>query len=635
MLRPAALVWFLCVAAASWVGVFERVDDAAWRATYAAVPTVGRDDTPTVLAIDDASVARWGAPPWDLATWAEISEALEARGVAGVVLADPWPRLLRDVRPERPAGARLVVPSATWDGRATPPLPDARPSWLAPTEDDLRVGVGRGRRGASGAATWWPIQGDDGPTPSAGARIPPARVEVPALSLAALVASTETRLVPGAAGVLLGVTAVPFAESVSLDGGPSQPWVIATAEAMGLARALGTREVPSGVASLLWLLAVHAIGAWAALGRRGAPVAAGFAVLVGIGLVEVLVGVRLSTTASMLAVAAAPTVEALRVASASRVAVQRLGLLVVRAASRAGVLRRRVTTVEGLQEAVADLARGHLADMPHALLLVLPGDDHATVVGGHALPATRFAAPRFALKDPRLAGAVQSLGGVEVDGLLRDAGREVRLVPLHQGRTLLGFWVLSPAPGATPVEPMRVARLVRWLGERLALPGLPGAWSPGDDDVLPAAEDDDALDLLFQAADEERRRWERCLHAVGAPLLVTDAAGVVTTVNPRMAEALEAVGLPRVRSARELLFRVAGEDGLDRRMHALIVRAEALQVPWLDDVHQLVVRPVAVAQDDEAAELLGFVAWLDAPTGDAPVADDDATARFRALGHGT
>ncbi|MCB9681940.1 MAG: hypothetical protein H6733_10765 [Alphaproteobacteria bacterium] len=626
-MRPEALAIAAAVGLLHVLGTFAALDAWGWSWRARLWGEAPRGVAPTVIAVDEGTVAEIGPLPWDLDTWHRVGTALADQGVTDIVLADPWPRVIRVDAARRaetdaaPGAFRLVVPSAAWDDRPTPTLssPDV-PDWIVPARGSLALASPGGVPTTAvtlpdGGAAWWPCQHlVPCTTAPPGAQVLLRAADVPVLPLSTILAARDRFLAAGDAGVVIGLTADPWAERVAT--GPDHarlPWAIALARAVASAR-VAPLVVPAGPAVAVgWLISLYLLAGYLLAARQErswqllSPVLAVVAAVVGPPL-----GVLPPVAAGVL-VALAPTVgRELALARASVTTVRRLALLVVRAASRAGTLRRRISSLDELLEVLADLTRSHVGEVPFTMLVVRPGSRRLVVHGGHKLVATQFRDGALRLDHPDVAASMEAWHGVEARGLLRD-DRTCRLVALSQGDVVVAFWCIAARRGGEAPDARRVGRLARWVGERLALPELVGGFQP-EDGVLPTSAADDGLDNLFLAADEERRRWMTAVQSVGHPLLVADVAGVISMLNPTMEQALTTAGLPRVRSVRELVVRAAGDDHIGARMRRLFVDARPIAVRWpdRDDDRLLVVRPVAVDQGDdvEMQPLLGYVAWL-------------------------
>ena len=648
--RPEALLLLLGVVLLHAMGAFLTVDAAVWQQVAALRGEATRGDTPTVLAIDDAAVRRLGAPPYTSAQWRDILAALDRQQLGEIVLADPWPRILRpDVGTDAPApgaatSVRVIVPSAVWDGRPLGPTPDRWPDAFRTTSASLVITppldgpLTSVQPGGDPGTVWWPcLHGAACPEGDLSPSFPLIQADVPVVSLALLLDAEPGFLTVGDAGVVMGVTAQAFAESIPLAGVRRVPWVVATAEAMGAARTSLAHQPLGLPEALAWLMGLYALASWVwqpSSWRIRLVVGPAFGLAAAYGLAAFTAwSPPVMATALVMVVPGAG--HALAVARASVRVVRRLGLLVIRAASRAGTLRRRIGDVDGLVDVLADLTRSHGHDLPFALLLVPQRGRTLEVVGTYGLVASRFRDGALALAHPTWSTAAETTRGVQSAVLLKD-GHPCLVVPLSQSGQLVGFWLLSASDGRSLPDGALLGPLAVWVGERLALPGHPGTFS-ADTALVPESVHDDALENLFLAADEERRRWLASVQALGVPVLVTDVAGVVSMINPAMEDALTAAGMPRVRSVRELLVLVDGEARIDRWVHRLYTQGRALALAWpTPDGHQvLAFRPVNVQRKDGAtASLLCYMAWVEGGRIAAPpsftldVEGDDATELY-------
>jgi hypothetical protein len=635
LVRPAVLAGLALVLVVQLLGMFSGADEALALQLRALDGVVGREHTPTVIAVDDAAIARLGPPPWDGPAWQRVVAALDRQALGDVVLADPWPRLLRTATPGGTAErARVLVPSSTWDGRPVPPIPTSTTPWLLPTDDTLAITLpthGVLSEIAPGP-TWLPCRD----AACAGARLALQRADVPVVSLATVLDAAPGFVTSGSAGALLGVTASPWADTVRV--GPEDvpvPWVLATARAVASARAGALLRPPSITGVAAWLTLIYLASGLATFrARPGRTVV----VVLLLGLVAPLLVLRVlhvsvPVAASVILAAVPPVARAVAVGQGAVRGMRRLSLLVIRAASRAGTLRRRVESPDGLLDVLADLTRAHAADAPFAMLLLEQGARRLRFHGGYGLTSRDFTPEAFSTRQADVAAALVAWSGVEAARVLT-SGRPARLVPLAQGGEVVALWVLAlPESGGGP-DPRRLARLARWVGERLALPGVAGAFSSSTE-LVPDTPDDESLENLFLAADEERRRWLTCVQRVGVPVLVADVGGNLTNLNPAMQDALESAGLPRPKSVRELVLRVDGERHLERWLDRLFGEGVTIAMPWPGegDLH-LCVRPVAGEAEAGTIDqpLLGYLGWLEPGAFEEVVtrkaADGDSTERY-------
>lgn len=603
--RPGGVALLLALTALEGSGLLARVDVDLLGALASYTSPAPRGDSPTVLAIDDATLAVLGAPPWDAPTWERVQAALTRQGLDQAVLVDPWPTMIRS---EATASFTLPVPVDTLDGRSVPAWPHGRPNTFAVR----RLSPAQHLRPTLPVLAPWPGC-EQGRCGRRGGVVLLREVDVPVVPLASLLGAGPGLVDAGGSPVLLGLTATGWAMPVATPQGGEEPGVVALARAIGSARVGPARlslDTPTRVAWLLALYTTVAIATRRGSWRRGLLLGP-FLALGTFTLLWMAGGIAMPVVGAVGAAAAPAVGTAIAVGGASAAAVRRLGLLVIRAASRAGTLRRRIATPDDLVAALADLTRTAAQDTAFAVLGTRPRGAQLDALGGFGLPATRFADGALTLQHPELAAASEALDGVPARKLLRD-GTEAWVVPLHQDEELVGFWVLALAAEGPRPDPRRLGRLARWIGERLALPGVSGTFS-ATESLLPETSVDLSLENLFLAADEERRRWQTTVLAVGQPVLVTDVAGVVTLINPAMEDALKEAEIGRVRSLRELVVHLDGPERIEAWMRRLFGDGEPLMLPWRTPDRQLVARPVALeaARPGQDEALLGYVAWVE------------------------
>lgn len=614
--HPVAMAIVAVALTLEVTGAGARLDGPLWEGLARVAPVVDRASAPTVIAVDTETIARLGPPPWSGETWSVVRAALAKQNIDRIVLADPWPRLVRVDATVPDGPALLRVPSAVWDGRTVPPLPASLATLVSPITGSLalpqdarviRVPTDGPTLGEAPLACAPPAR-----CPS-GATLLPGPTDVPVVPLVTLLDAPTGFLHPGPAGVLLGLTDPLFVEGVRTgsDAAP-RPWVLVDAEVVAAAhagRVVRTLPLP---AAALWLLALHTLVASALLSRPW-PRWMVLGPLVGAAAAAAAWSASSLTApvaTAILAGFAAPAGRAVAVSASAVAAVRRLGLLVVRAASRAGTLRRRIATPEELAAVLADTARSHAEACDTAVLLVSSGRTRLEVAGAYGLTAAELRDDVLRTTQADVRAALETWQPVRTPRLL-PSGREALVLPLVQGRRVVALWVLAARAGAPPPSLRRLHPLARWVADRLALPQDDASGPMGD--ILPELVDDEALDAMFAGADEERRRWVLAIRALGHPVLVAEPGGTVSMTNPAMDRALERAGLPRVRSVRELAYRLIGEERVSARMAALATDGQPLVVGWPGAPDRvLVIRPITapLSGSDETA-LLGFLGWID------------------------
>lgn len=619
LLRPGGMAALLLAVVAVVGGATDPVDDALWGRVYGLRAQASRGQVPTVLAIDDATIARLGAPPWGAEAWTQVLDALARQDLGPVWLSDPWPRLVRPDALTAPLPPGLVrTPRAVWDARELPIVPTEAP-WLGATDATLaltRPGKAVGVHVETPEGTWGLCAHADVActTAPAGRRLGLRDADVPIVPLHVLLDAPPRFLSLGEAGALLGVTSPIHGDSVVTGpSGAAVPWVVATAQVAGATRLGPPLQTLSPSQQVGWLLSLYLVVGLGILRRPGPRwlLAAPALALALTGLAVAWTGLH-PPLAGALGAALAPVVGWLAATSqAASQGLRRLVLLVVRAASRAGTLRRRLSDPAELVAVVADLTRSHAGDVPFCVLLDLPGHG-AVFAGGVGVTAAELVPEALKPGHPDLVAARGAWLGLTSRRVLSD-GRPVRVVPLRQADAVVAYWVLAPHLVDRTPDAHRIARLARWVGERLALT----PHGPARDELLPGSGRDEALENLFTAADEERRRWTTCVHALATPVVVADVAGVIDAINPALDDALQEAGLLRPRSLRELLLSVGGEERLDERVRRLFMDDRPVSAPWPDG-GWLVVRPLSPGSD--TSPLLGYIGWIEVAAVPPPVA---------------
>ncbi len=617
LVHPFALSVVLLTVVAQTTGALEPLDRIVWRAILASRGPLSRSLAPTVLAVDSATLDRLGPPPWSPETWLTVTDALHRQHLDHVVLADPWTRLIAPgPAPTRVPAVSLSAPTITWNGQHTPTLPASVRGLVSMLPSRLDVPDLARVESVPVVSDGLPHLGCVAPArcPARGAIALP-EVDIPVVSLSTLLDAPDGFLTIGSQGALLGLTAPPFSDGVRTAIHPaSQPYVLV--EAASLAAAHGEvfiQGLPPGPAAV-WLLAIHLMVTSALLSRSWrrwivlGPLVGATAALVAwdASMLEApLLG-------GVLVGAAAPLGRAVAVSSTALSTVQRLGLLIVRASSRAGTLRRRISSADELLSVCADVTRGHAEG---ADVVLLTGSSRRRALrfhGGFGLTGADVPEETLKARHRAIRAAWDTWQPVTATGVLADHGREVLILPLVQAGHVVALWIIAPKNREPAPSSRRMAPIARWIGERLALPQVSGAPSRLAD-VMPADLDDEALDTMFVAADEERRRWVLAVRGLGHPVLVADTSGAVSLINPEMERRLDAAGLPRARSVREIVFRLGGESALRGRMASLFADGRPLVLPWPNRPNaRLVIRPIgggSSAMGDEP--ILGFLGWIE------------------------
>ncbi len=612
------------------VGGFFGPMDTRILGAVAELRPVDRGAAPLLVALDERMNDRWGPPPWSADQWTELSVALAEVGVHKATLVDPPERVVRaeafdvadDHTPWGAPGAELRVPTVmvnradgSWlptslQGAVGPLVP--RDAHLAlPTHPD---GVVRDLRSHAGLADGHGVSAFcawTGRCPSPGALAVPLTTgslyTLPTVSASALL-NGHVRI-PGDAGrqVLVGLTGPAWSRAVAAGprGGVHPYPVVVGAAITASASPVATVWSWHRLMGLLGLLAVAAGAGHRALDGRGRTA---YALLAPLGVVFSCVGVYFTgwlvppVTALALVVLWPAVVQHL--AEHSRF----MGFLgEVREVLDVDQLRHvpsanPLRSEEALLTKLGSLARTYLDTDVCALLMAERGA--VRFAGGFGISADEMVLPR-SLRDGHWQRVVRRPQvGDSVPELMRAGDREARVVPLFEGETLLGFWVLPYDVESGPPATNVIAELVAWLRPRLQLLGAPSErrWLPdGLQDQLHAA--------MQSVADTvgERRHQLDVLRHLAWPLLVADVSGEVVQTNLAVQRLLRDTELASVGSVRELLWRISGELEAAASCARLFTGREQLALSWHDRsgrVFEVGVRPV----ESMSSDLQGFVA---------------------------
>ena len=619
-----------------------RVDDVLWAEVRSLSAGWRRAAPPLVFGFDAETVAAYGPPPWSGSTWTAFGEAMARQGITDVQLVDRWDRwMLPDG--EVPGGVRWHVPAIGLDGASTPALPS---TWGASVVVENRStalprtpvveDVDAATRDADGA--WVPHIACGADTDcSAGAQLPLTGRAVSVVGFSILQKATPgfVSSTPDAGLPLVGMVD-PAHASLRWTYGRStaRAEVELVADAIASGRANVAAYPLRGGFLVAWLAGLHLLVS--AVGRRGLPtrwlVLGPLLALSAAVLGSAVASLEPPIVAAIVAASAAPiALLAIRAARATA-ELHRLELLVLRAASRAGLLRRRLQDVDEVSEALVTAAGLHAPGCgtfwihPVQAGLGLGGWE---VVAGPGLLGAEDLHPLLAsVRHPEVRASLSTRRPTPVRGLRVDGSGAVLLLPLAQGTRILGLWgIVADTYEALP-DAAALAVVAGALGERIAL-GVVFA-SLGDSEGL--AEDE--AEQLFVAVDEERRRWMVVLRGLLHPAMAADTTGFANLTNPAMQRALTTAGLGAVKTVQELVAALAPPEQAARLLRGLFAEGRPITLPWPDVAlgpRTLVVRPVG-GREGDVGPSLGWLATLEtgAQVVEASLPDlDDATSDVR------
>ncbi len=609
------------------IGAFREADRRALDLALALRPAPALEEAPLLLAVDAASVERFGPLPWPPARWAAIGDVLADAGIHEVFVVDPWTRLLSAGEPPVASRAafrvpRLVeagpggtltsldppadrAPFVAWDRQLhLPPAPDRVVRDLAPARAGDLFGPSAfcaWARCPPGEGAWMPLR----PVGPAGS--------LPTLSVAEVGGGPVAR----SAGrpILLGATA-PFASDTVLIGASALP--MPRAEAVGQAVASATvlgpipRPGEAAQALLVGLAGILALGlvvlargprtTWIAI-----PLFVAFATLGAAAAAWIAPPVA----ATILAAGVPPLLVAAAGQGVSLDLLRRFGTLLAQDGFRYAWRESTVSTPRELLEKLGAVTRNRTSTSRMALVRRVPGTTRLEWAGGYGVTPDDLDAERLYLGSSPFREASGRADGAPAGGLLRDslAGR---ILPLWQDRWLAAYWIPVWTAGAETTDPAVLARLARWMGRRLTLDDAPRPSRVRD--LLPDRLDarTDRVQQLFADASEERRRQVQTLHALDLPLLTADVAGSVQFANRAMNGRLERAGLAHQPTLRGILFHLMGPHGFPEAMNDLFVRGRSLRLPWTTDddrTWRVTVEPIH-EEGGSDGEVLGYVMHL-------------------------
>ncbi len=622
---PVALLTLLTAFLLTLSGASARVDDLIWGEVRARLAGARSEAPPTVFGLDAATFDAEGPLPWGTATWAKLGQAFALQGVQTVQLGERWDRLIR------PDGGALgpvtwLAPRVAPDGTASPPPPAELASGLRLENVALRLPRSPIVQDIAPTVTVEGSAGDEDVPHIACAPpatcLPDHRVPLSGRAVGVVGTSVALRAQAGFIAVNPGATPLigvidPRSASFRWTYGRSEPRaeVELLADAVASGRAGAISRPIRGLGAILWLAALHV--AVIALARRDDPArwlvlgpVVGFA---GAVLVRFGIGLEAPLLSATIAAAGAPVASmAQRTASASA-ELHRLELLILRAASRAGLLRRRLLeeadVAAALREATALHAPGCTAFLMRPARIVGLVDGWRTVEFEGFLTASALDPALRAGRHADLRAVLATRRPAVAEGLLSIPTRPTLLLPLFQGNQVVGVWGVVPPAGQAPPDGRALGVVAAAIGDRIALGVQIGGLGQ-----LERMTDDES-ETLFVAVDDERRRWMIIFRGLLHPAMAADTTGLTTLANPAMQRALSAARLPPCRSLHDLVLHVAPPELGRPMLDSLFADAKPIVLPWPDvgdGSRTLVVRSVGGRTEGEPGPPLGWLATVEA-----------------------
>ena len=288
---------------------------------------------------------------------------------------------------------------------------------------------------------------------------------------------------------------------------------------------------------------------------------------------------------------------------------RRMALLVVEDSFRYGWKSTRVQTQEELFIKLAALTRVQTPTSKLAYLAINFSSKRIEFIGGYGLDREVFP-ESLVLTDAPFNKLRKSVLPIRADHFL---GGPSIIAPIRQSTLTVGFWIIGARSENLLPESDDILRLTRWLNRHLQIEGVPTKQSIQEwlFDHLEA--ESVAVQDLFQMASEERRRQIRTLHTIQVPLMTADIAGSTLFINTAFRDFLERNAIDNIRSIRELIFRLFGEDELQKQMDTLFLNRNPISKELTDTTGKswkLTVQSVYEDGLSHADRILGFVAFL-------------------------
>ncbi len=594
-----------------------------------------RQAAPLILAVDGASILRWGPPPWSAETWREIAEGLGTAGVAEAYLVDPWVTLLQAPVGEgaipAPGAATIRVPRLLLPGADPSALPVALdppevPPLVAwphqlhlPTDDDgvLRALTGTAAAddlfGPSAFCAWGPRCPD--PHRALTLRVSGAAA-LPTLSLADV--ATGERL-PDALELdrrtlLLGITEPWRAWRVHV--GPRAapvPWPEAVGHAIATARTAPSVPRPGPAIDLLLVLLALLLSLVLTRAERlvGTPstLLAPPVFLGSLGVGVFALGWLVPPFSALLLAAAVPPLAAgFTSRRVARDFLRHVALLLLQDGFRYAWKDTRLHTPQAVASKLVILTRSYFPDCD-AGYLHRDRRGRLQWIGGIGLEEPDLHPAHLHERTPPFRRARLDPDGARCDEVLAIPVRG-RALAIREGRLVVGYWVITWLDTGFEPDAAALGHLAAWTARRLDLHGE-AAHAGLRDRLLDRLESDAAqVQRLFSTASEERRRQVQALHAVDLPLLTADLAGSIQFVNRRMVELLEGMGLGAVETVAGLFGGLQRDGETRARLRRLFATGTPLEIRWRDDEgHSWSFRaqPVHRGAEAHAEGVLGYV----------------------------
>ncbi len=620
----------LVAAGSQALGLFDDLDRAALARTAATFRRPEPRSAPLLIALDDALVARWGAPPWSEEQWDELAAALNNQELTEAFLVDSWQRAVQCRRPAEQrvatAGTTIWVPMVDYGLYPPRPFPGC-PGGGALTRRGEQLSLGRardgvvldlGRRSAvsdppmpSSFCGWlgfcpagWPL----------GTAITmPEDAELPVVSAATVLSGVSIREEGRRRSpLLIGITAAPFAEWLRF-GQPSDlaPFPVAVASAITSARSFGAASSASRPWQAAIVLFWFGVGLLVTRRSHAAParifIPAAASLVIGPAAYSVLLVVMPVTGAAFAALtppALALLVERWRVGDfAERVTRLHRGGG-IRFAPAAALIHSEKELVRKL----GWFTRSSLGCTGCVYYRLDPSEQRYEYVGGYEIEPGELAALSAARSDEPFATAARNRPtGVLCKGVFRD-DRGARVVPITKGPDVVGMWVVPHRHETSAPEAKKASAAAQYVAARLSVDAEEER-RPGDNSAL--------LDQLERVREqvhegtEERRQLEAVLEELPVPLVIADMSGVVLFVNRALSALLVGNDLGVITTMRDLIFRVADESTATRLASSLFAAREHASFVWSSAGgrnYRIEMQPFYRSWNAAGEDLVGFIA---------------------------
>ena len=639
--RQTIVVGIIC-AFVQTLGIFAPVDN--WfisRITGLQAPP-SRDLAPLLVTIDDATVNQFGPPPWDMLRWRQISETLKKQGIDEMTIVDPWENLINinaiavdtlPVNQKSSKTTRIKIPNLLRElpgseGLPTqqdePPITTPFERWdhqmyLPPDQNGVvqdfsdRSNAGQ-LFGPSVFCAW-------SHCPSGAPMALPIRPLDPELSLPMI--SLRRLMVDSPVlskqdldrTIILGITAQWRSQLMRL-GVESQltHWPLAVSAVISTSK----QHEPTGNLGLIGNIVILFV--CIGLGTVVVRITQRYQVSIFVILLPLTMAmvsslciynnvIHLPSFGMMITAGIPPLISALEGRRLAMEFMRRVALLVVEDSFRYGWKSTRVQTHEELFIKLAALTRAQTPGSTLAYLAVNFNDQSIHYIGGYGIDREAFS-PTLKMSISPFKNLKNSSVPIRADQYLE---RPSTIAPIRQGTLTIGFWVIGATSESHLPDSDEIMRLTRWLSRHLQIEGVPTKQSIQEwlFDHLEA--ESVAVQELFLMASEERRRQIRTLHTIQIPLMTADIAGSTLFINAAFKEFLERNTIDNIRSIRELIFRLFGEDELQKQMDTLFLNRKPISQDLTDFTGKpwkLTVQSVYEDGLSHADRILGFVAFL-------------------------